>query len=500
MTSPRIRRTRREADDRRGLSMTPVATEPLPPGGRTGKFEFSLRARWSLILGGLLTAVLAAGALALYWSERTALLREAGETRSALVRQFAQTCGDALVVEDDLALLNGAAMLRRVPGVLRAYCRDAGGRVVGEDAAAPSEGGADVWRVREPVPGRGPGAEAVVDFSRDAAARQIHRALGKAARRIGGVSLAALSVGMGGAFFLAGRLVRPIRTIGRATQLIADGELFHRLKFTRRDELGRLAADFDRMAERLGELDRMKEDFISNVTHELRSPLSAIQSYANLMTDDLRAGRSDSTLDHLTVVRNNAARLTKFINDILDLSKIEAGPEAAAASPLDVGRVVKEVEELFRAKAKEKGITLSLDPIDDRLRGLMGEGAFHQILANLVSNALKFTEAGGRIDVSAVGGVTAGEDPLLGPAAGRRRLVRVTVSDTGRGIAPQDVNRIFDRFEQVKEAREEVRGLKGTGLGLAISRGLAESAGGRLLVRSTPGRGSAFSLYIPEAS
>ncbi len=454
-------------------------------------------------MGGLLMVVIAVVSTGLYWSERSAILQKTEEARAILVTQFAQVCRDALAVEDDLALLNAAQMLRRLPAVRQAYCRDDRGRILGEGPGATK--GEALRLAREKIVVRpGVSAEAVVGFSVRELKTEVQEALRGAAHRIVLVSTVALAMGIIMALILSGHLIRPVRAIAQGTRKIAKGELNFRLSLQRGDEIGQLAADFNRMAERLGEVDRMKEDFVSNVTHELRSPLGAIQSYVNLMVDDHRAGRHGNTMDHLTVVRNNATRLAKFVNDILDLAKIEARPGRGVPNPLAIAECSGEVEALFRLKAQEKGVRLEVDLGEGHPSVLAEEGPVLQILTNLVSNALKFTPSGGRVMISLSGPLDGNADPLLGKAMSERKdepegkkFTRVSVTDTGRGIPPLDLPRIFDRFEQVKDARDAVQGIKGTGLGLAIARGLAEAQGGWLLAESTVGQGSVFSLYLP---
>lgn len=467
--------------------------------------SLSLRSKLSLTLGGLLTVVLSVGFLGIYWSERSAILKKTAEGQAALLAQFAQTCTDALAVDDELALLNAAAALQRIPTVRQAYCRDGRGRVLGEGPSNPSAK-SDLRLFRQSIRVRsGKQAEAVIAYSNTAVEAEVRQSLQGAARRIVSVSVVTLGVGILAALVVAGQLIRPLQKIAWGTRQIAAGRLSYRLHLGRGDELGRLADDFDRMAERLGELDRMKEDFVSNVTHELRSPLSAIQSYVNLMTEDFRAGRHGNTMDHLTVVRNNATRLAKFVNDILDLAKIEAGSGKLRLTSVPVFEILLEVETLFRLKARENAISLTVAPPDPALTAHADEGAVHQIITNLVSNALKFTPAGGQVTLSATSTVSSANDPLLAqslnnadPDHKNRIFMRLSVSDTGRGIDRESLARIFDRFEQVKEAKDSVKGLKGSGLGLAISRGLAEAQGGKLLAESVPGQGSVFSLYLPK--
>ncbi len=454
----------------------------------------TIRARVTCLMLVFSLGIVLASAGALYWSERRALRAEPFASRQKMADQFARACRDALVVRDELAALNAVGFLGNVPGVLQAYAVGTGGRVVAHTSPGrlgkPPEDdrfNPDRWRLLRPLGlphavGQGEGL-AVVDFSLSVLERDIASALRPAARRILWVTVGGLILSLLGAGLLAGTITRPIVRIARGTHALAEGHLDHVIEPLGRDELGGLAKDFNHMAARLGEVDRMKNAFVANVTHELRSPLSAIESCARLIADEVRSGDLADVTDQLAAVRNNAIRLGRFINDVLDLSRIDAGVSGAEQERLSAREAAEEVVALFQAKAAEKSITLSLGAIPEDLIVWADPDKLCQILTNLVGNALKFTPSGGRVTLAAEA-----------DAGG----TRMSVADTGPGIRPEDQARIFDRFEQVREARDRVDGPKGTGLGLAIAKGLAEAHGGRLTVQSVLGQGSAFSVWLPE--
>lgn len=430
---------------------------------------------------------------ALYVSEKKALRAEALSTRTRTADQFARACRDALKVGDELAALNAAQYVGQVPGVLQAYAVDAANRVVahtvkGRLGRSPIQDPplADRWRVIRPLglarSKDKPDAQAVVDFSRSKLEEDIAAALRPAARRIAGVTAAASILSLLGAALLAGSITRPLDRIAQATRALADGRLDHIIEPLGHDEVGALANDFNRMAARLGEVEQMKSAFVANVTHELRSPISAIESCARLIAEEVRAGDLANVTEQLSSVRNNASRLGRFINNLLDLSKIDAGATGVDPERLSARESLDEVANLFHAKAQEKNIALALD-VTDGLEIWADPDKLGQIITNLVGNALKFTPPNGRIT-------------LRGRADGSGTVL--SVADTGPGIRPEDQARIFDRFEQVRETRDRVNGPKGTGLGLAIARGLAEAHGGRLTVRSVVGQGSEFILWLPK--
>lgn len=449
----------------------------------------TIRARVTWLLAGLTSALVLASSAALLWTERRALAAEAHRSRESLADGFARTCRDALAVKDELAALNAAGDLGRRPGVRRAFAVDGGGRVAAHSAAghlgraaeedAPEAG---VWRVERPLPLPEGVGRAVVDFDLGVLRGDVAAALAPARRRILLVALGALGFGVAGAGLLSRTLTGPILRIARGTHALAEGRLDHRIEALGRDELGRLAEDFNRMAERLGEVDKMKNAFVANVTHELRSPIAAIESCAALISDEVRAGDLADVPLQLSAVRNNATRLGRLVNDVLDLARIDAGRVDPAPERLSAREVAGEVVALFRAKAAEKSVALSQADIPDALTVWADPDPLCQVLTNLVGNALKFTPAGGRVTVGAA------------PEGGG---VCFTVEDTGPGIRAEDQARIFERFEQVRAARDGVEGPKGTGLGLSIAQGLVAAHGGRLGLRSEWGRGSTFTAWFP---
>ncbi|MBK8869966.1 MAG: HAMP domain-containing histidine kinase [Elusimicrobia bacterium] len=481
----------------------------------------TLRTRVSLWMGVTLCVVITAMGTALYLSEKKLLTRNLEETRQSLVHNFAQTCADAWSVHDELAAVNAAETLRRTPGVLDAYCVNthllvfahSNGALIGKKVDALPPPAPHTWTLKENWPtradmlrrstnvGRGQSHAGVV-FSRSHFDALIEKTLRDTARRISGITAGALLVGLLGALILASGLTRPIRAIAQGTRELAQGHLDHRLNIQRSDELGQLATDFNQMAVRLGELDQMKNDFVANVSHELRSPLSAIEGYINFITEEIRRGRPEKILDYLATMRNNATRLGKFVNNVLDLSKIDAGQIAPDLKAVDVTELLEELVDLYGPKAREISVTLTAENVPANVTALADPDHVRQALTNLVGNALKFTPPGGSVTLSAQGGVIVDQKLRrhLTSEKAATRYVRISVADTGPGISPTDLPRLFNRFEQVKEAREKVKGNKGTGLGLAITRELMEAQGGAVMVDSALNQGSVFSLYLPQTA
>jgi len=223
-----------------------------------------------------------------------------------------------------------------------------------------------------------------------------------------------------------------------------------------------------------------KSEFLANMSHELRTPLNAVIGFSDALAEELFGTLNDKQAEYVADIANSGQHLLALINDILDLSRIEAGRIEFVSEPFDVREVLEAAATLVRARAAKGGVALSMK-IDEDVEGLHGDSRrFKQIVVNLLSNAVKFTPQGGNVTIHA----QRAADHLV-----------VDVTDSGIGIAPEHSERIFEPFYQIDAGDGAVR--TGTGLGLALSRDLAHMFAGTLSVVSVPGRGSTFSLSIP---
>jgi PAS domain S-box-containing protein len=241
---------------------------------------------------------------------------------------------------------------------------------------------------------------------------------------------------------------------------------------------GRLYGFRDVTQER--ELDRMKTEFVSQVSHELRTPLTAIKGFTDLLLDGDAGELNEEQEEYLQTVKSNADRLVTLINDLLDVARLESGRFKLNVEPLDLPPVVDLVVVTLRPLIAGKDQTIAVDVAPDLPQVLADKDRVVQVLTNLVSNAHKYTQAGGAIRV---------EVALDGD------LVHVAVHDNGMGIAPEDVARLFTRFYRVDSSL--TREIGGTGLGLSIVKSIVELHGGTVTVESTPGSGSTFSFTLP---
>lgn len=236
-----------------------------------------------------------------------------------------------------------------------------------------------------------------------------------------------------------------------------------------------------RARDRAEEASRAKTDFLSRMSHELRTPLSAVLGFAELLQMDELDERQREYVGAIVKAGNHMVRV---INDVLDISRIEAGKMTLSIEPLLVSSVLYDTVNLIRPLARSRDITVQTRISSDARSHVMADAQrLQQVLVNLGANAVKYNQEGGEV--------------VFEVTATRRGLTRIAVTDTGRGIEPADIQRLFTPFERLNAAGT---GVEGTGLGLAVSRSLMDAMKGKMGVESTPGEGSSFWLELPEAS
>ncbi len=292
-----------------------------------------------------------------------------------------------------------------------------------------------------------------------------------------------LLAGVAITFLYAKRLTRPIFNLTEGAKSIGEGQWDTRIPVESKDELGFLAHEFNLMAMKLKELDQLKDDFVSSVSHELRSPLAAIAGYAELLrTKPLAEISPEKREKALAIIQESTERLAHFINDILDLAKLKAGHVEIRRRPFHVREAVEEVVGLLTPLFDKKQISCTTDVPENMPVFPADPEKIRQVLTNLLSNALKFTPAQGKIRIS---------------AKNQSEFVEITVKDSGMGIPEDQKEAVFERFRQVKSGREVVTGQKGTGLGLAIAKGNVEAHGGRIWIESELGKGTTVHFTLP---
>lgn len=225
---------------------------------------------------------------------------------------------------------------------------------------------------------------------------------------------------------------------------------------------------------------RHKSEFLANMSHELRTPLNAVIGFSEVLQERMFGELNDKQAEYVQDILASGRHLLSLINDILDLSKVEAGRMELELAPFHLPAALESALTLLRERATRHGVTLGLE-VDERLAEFVGdERKIRQVVLNLLSNAVKFTPEGGRVEVRA----------LL-----EDTVVRISVTDTGAGIAPEDQAKIFEAFSQV--GTDQARKHEGTGLGLTLTRRFVELHGGEISVESAVGKGSTFAFTLP---
>ena len=236
----------------------------------------------------------------------------------------------------------------------------------------------------------------------------------------------------------------------------------------------------------LKRLDKLKSTFISSVSHELRTPLTVIKEFISLMLDGHGGTLTEDQREYLTIAHKNILRLTNLIETLLDFSRIESGKGLKLRfEPLRLIGVVEEALMTLSQRLEEKGITFENRLDSDTPMILCDRNRLVEVFINLIGNGIKFTPPGGRIAVDSKG------------LTEKRDYFKVVVSDTGEGISPEDLPKVFDRFYQGKNSQERM--ISGTGLGLSITKEIIEGHRGTITVESKPGSGAAFVLPFPSS-
>jgi signal transduction histidine kinase len=304
-----------------------------------------------------------------------------------------------------------------------------------------------------------------------------------------GVAAGALVLALLLGFVLSWSVIGPLQSIDSRLAAIASGDFSGHVDVANRDELGALAVNVNRMNDELQRLYREletasqhKSDFLANMSHELRTPLNAIIGFSQVLREGMVGDVNEKQVEYLEDILSSGNHLLALINDVLDLSKVEAGQLELQVAPFSLQDALERGVSMVRERATEDGVQLTLHA-NGNLDVVTGdERRIRQVIFNLLSNAVKFAPAGGLVDITATQGN--GE-------------VRVSVADTGPGIAAEDLERIFEEFQQTEVG---ARQHEGTGLGLALTKRFVEMHGGRIWCDSEVGKGSTFVFTLPAGT
>jgi signal transduction histidine kinase len=281
--------------------------------------------------------------------------------------------------------------------------------------------------------------------------------------------------------FLARGMTSPLREMARAAHAMGQGDYSQRVVATSRDEVGELARTFNKMSAELAEVERVRKDLIANVSHELRTPIAALQAVLENLIDGIEPPESET----LQTMLQQVERLGRLVTQLLDLSKLESGAMPLERRPFELRPVIEQaaresVVNAAQTEAKQVDVSVVVEPRDLTVTG--DAERVHQVLANLLDNAMRHSPAGGTVAISA-----RAED-------GR---ARIEVTDEGPGLPEGETTKVFERFYRSDAARTAAAG--GTGLGLAIARWIVELHDGDIRAENRTPRGCRMTVHLPRS-
>ena len=277
---------------------------------------------------------------------------------------------------------------------------------------------------------------------------------------------------------LARGMTQPLRDMAKAATKMATGDYTQRVEVRSRDEVGQLAEAFNRMSAEMASMEQLRRDLVGNVSHELKTPITALRAHLENVLDGVEAPDRET----LQVMLQQSDRLAALVDQLLELSKMESGDLPLEQVPLALAPLVREVVREVGVARAGKDVSVDSEVPEELSMVFADPGRIHQVLFNLLDNAVRFTPPGGAVTVS---------------AARVNGRCEVKVTDTGQGIAEEHLPRLFERFYRVDPARSREGG--GTGIGLAIARSVVEAHGGQIRADSEVGKGSVFTFDLPVA-
>jgi len=294
---------------------------------------------------------------------------------------------------------------------------------------------------------------------------------------LGGMVLVMAIVSLIAMLIVAKEMIEPITKLTIATQKVGEEKFTGTLHINRRDEIGQLAKSFQRMTEKLGENDRIRKEFISDVSHDFQSPLLNIKGYSELLIESNLP--EESQRNYANVIRSETERLSLLTKQLLLLTSLDQLSTPFERKEFRLDEQLKEIIRKSRWLLEEKELTLSMDIEEVQI---IGDPAFlEKVWENLLSNALKYTDNGGIIEIELID---------------KDDYVEIIVQDNGIGIAEENLSRVFDRFYRADNSRTQQ--IAGTGLGLAIVQQVIKLHGGNVSVTSEKGKGTRFTVNLPK--
>lgn len=464
----------------------------------------ALKWRFALVLSANTVLALALFGSVFYVAERRTIIRAQESEQARAADRLASVCRAIHMASSPLLALNYLEVMRRDPSVLSAECLDRSGAVLaGTDPQALGKPWPDLQSIADESSGRQPARRpapaglvrwtapvtlrsgeaglAVLTYDRSRLDGETRKRLSEDLRQpmLAASSTLLLSVIL--SLILAMTLSRPIGALEEGARSIAEGNLDFRSPLAERgDELGKLAREMNEMARKLKIVDEMKDDFISYVSHDLRNPMTAMAMQVDYILQDPDVKPKHREL--LGMLKDHATRLNLFVANLLQAARLKTGRLECHPKTIELGSVLRSVESLFGILAAHEDIRFKAAVLPGAERVKADPEHLEHAVMNLASNAIKFTEPGGEVAVTA-------------SREGGKVLIRV--KDSGPGIAPADLDKLFKRFSRVDEYGQKSRGVRGTGLGLYIVNEAVRAMGGQVAVRSKLGEGTEFAIELP---
>jgi signal transduction histidine kinase len=453
-----------------------------------------MKLKTQFFLSHALIAVAASAivAAAVYASQKKLLAERLAAEESRQADVFAEVCRQSSLMRNEILLAGYVKLLSRSPAVAYAGFIAPDGRVrmhtdvrclsLPESSceAAP----AAPRQERLVTVDEGQNGRAVLGFSAAYRAGLLRAAARRTAAGVAAAAGGGLLIALLAAALLAAVMIRPLQTMAAAAQDIGRGDFTARAVVRASRELESLAKTLNDMAAQLAALDEMKEEVISVLSHDLRAPLAAIASFSETLLEGRRGPVTEVQKEYLGIVHGKAGELIRFADSLLEVARMKAGKLDIVPLPFPARPLLEKVAALYQAAAGQKNASISVEA-DASLRVQADEEKIERVLVNLISNALKYVPPqNGSVILKA----TADDDGI-----------RFGVADNGKGIAAEDLPRLFQKFSRVDVEGQKKNRIKGVGLGLTIVKGLVEAHGGRVGVESTPGQGSFFYFSLERA-
>jgi len=321
-----------------------------------------------------------------------------------------------------------------------------------------------------------------VDFSTQLIDQEMDASLRQSSARFFIILSIAFALGCAGTLIITRVIFAPIQAMAEGARMIGSGRFDHRIPVASQDEMGRLASELNDMAVKLKEVSDMKQDFVSSITHDLRSPVTGIELCADIILNLVKNREHGKIPEQVVSINEHSQRLNRYIDSLLELSKIDSGKMTLDIKTVNLEELADRAVRAFKAYAEQKGLKLELI-VGQEIPDTRGDpDRLYQVLSNIIGNAVKFTNSGSvSVFIETVPG-----------------WQKVRVCDTGAGIPAGELGNIFGKFYRITHGKRDYPvARQGTGLGLFIAKFIIEQHGGGIEVESKEGKGSVFTAFLP---